>query len=25
LRHADEAMYLVKTGTRDAVGIKEKR
>ncbi|MGH7351015.1 MAG: diguanylate cyclase [Candidatus Methylomirabilales bacterium] len=25
LRHADEAMYLVKTGTRDGVGIKEKR
>ena len=23
LRHADQAMYLVKTGTRDAVGIKE--
>jgi len=25
LRHADEAMYLVKTGTRDGVGIKEKQ
>ena len=25
LRHADEAMYLVKTGTRDGVGIKEGR
>lgn len=25
LRHADEAMYLVKSGTRDGVGIKEKR
>lgn len=24
LRHADEAMYLVKTGTRDGVGVKEK-
>lgn len=24
LRHADEAMYLVKTGTRDGVGIKDK-
>lgn len=23
LRHADQAMYLVKTGSRDAVGIKE--
>ncbi len=24
LRHADQAMYLVKTGTRDAVGVKER-
>jgi diguanylate cyclase (GGDEF)-like protein len=24
LRHADEAMYLIKTGTRDGVGVKER-
>ncbi|MFQ5847837.1 MAG: diguanylate cyclase [Candidatus Methylomirabilales bacterium] len=24
LRHADEAMYLIKMGTRDAVGVKER-